>query len=1061
MRNPLLLGLCIAVLAACVLAIDLAAPLGTAAGVLYILVVLLALKLPRREFSILVAAYCSLLILAAGIIKATWLPQLTPEVLVINGVLELVTVWVTAVFAYGKMGLEAKLLHAKENLEQNVAQRSAELALTNQVLKTEIDERERAQRELGNSQAHYLSLIENLPVHVIRKDIAGRFTFASQSFCELLDSTIDRVLGKTDFDFYPKELAEKYRRDDLRVVQDRKVLNDVEMNLKGDGTKTYVQVIKVPIQDGDGMVLGIQGIFWDVTERMQAEDELRESETRKRAMFETAMDCVLFLDAQGAIVEVNQATLHTFACTRDEIVGRRFLEDCVDGESCGPFFQGISSYAAADEQSCLARGRIEVSMSRRTGEQFIAEMTAQPIPLRGTTGVAIVLRDITDRKHAEDALRRAKDAAESANRAKSLFVANMSHEIRTPMNAIIGITDLLLDMDRLSSEQREYLTIVQESAESLLNVINDILDFSKIEAGKLELEQTEFDVRERLGDAMKSLAFRAHGKGLELACHFAHDVPQRLIGDHHRLRQIVANLVGNAIKFTAAGEVVLEVNLVQRDAEHATLSFAVTDTGIGIPQDRQDAIFGAFEQADNSTTRRFGGTGLGLAISSRLVELLGGRMQVSSEAGRGSTFQFTARFRLAAYSAPLMEYMELNPHDLRVLVVDDNATNRRILEHMLLNWHLRPACAESAYEAMRLLREAREQGDPFRLVITDGQMPEVDGFMLAEWIQRDKYLAESVIMMLTSGDQIGNVARCERLGIAAYLMKPAKQSELFDAIMLALRPQSAAVEAEKVLASPEVDHPLLRILLAEDSLVNRKLAIGLLERKGHIVRVASNGKEAVAAVTCEKFDVVLMDVQMPEMDGLEATATIRANEQKTGTHLPIIAMTAHAMKGDRETCLAAGMDGYIAKPIRAAKLFETITEVLRQVQEAFPKNDELARLDWSKAVETVQGDIGLLRDIVTTFLNECPRMLEGIQQSLDNQRCRELQLAAHTLKGSMRYFGAKQAFDRAYELECQARSGNLESADKTLQRLRAELDCIQPDLRAFAETGRFTEPVVS
>jgi CheY-like chemotaxis protein len=379
-----------------------------------------------------------------------------------------------------------------------------------------------------------------------------------------------------------------------------------------------------------------------------------------------------------------------------------------------------------------------------------------------------------------------------------------------------------------------------------------------------------------------------------------------------------------------------------------------------------------------------------------------------------------------------------------------------------LNWHLRPACATGANEALQILRQARDQGDAFKLVITDGQMPEVDGFLFAEWIKRDPTLAESVIMMLTSGDQHGNVARCERLGIAAYLLKPAKQSELFDAIILAMHPTVPVVGQQELTSEPALpEYPVLRILLAEDSLVNQKLAIGLLERHGYEVSVANNGKETVAATTREKFDLVLMDVQMPEMDGMEATAMIRANECKTGEHLPIVAMTAHAMKGDREACLAAGMDGYIAKPIRASKLFDTIAAVLRQRREEPPRNSGLPRLDWSKAVETVQGDIGLLRDIVTTFLDECPRMLEGIQQSLAGHRCRDLQLAAHTLKGSMRYFGAKVAFDRAYELECQARDGKLQTADVTLQSLRAELEQIKPDLQAFASTGKFSESVAT
>jgi two-component system, sensor histidine kinase and response regulator len=651
------------------------------------------------------------------------------------------------------------------------------------------------------------------------------------------------------------------------------------------------------------------------------------TERRFQAVFEGASIGIAIAElGDGKIAAINPAYQRMLGCTAEEMRSVEVFDRLTHPEDREKDKQQFARLVAGELDNITLDKRYVL----RDGNEVMANLHLSVLrDAEGTPQFVLgMAADITQRKRAEADLQRAKEAAEAANQAKSTFLATMSHEIRTPMNGILGMTELVLDTT-LTHEQRENLGLVRLSAESLLTIINDILDFSKIEAGKLELETIPFDLRESLGETMKSLAIRAHQKGLELIYEVDPSVPEALIGDPTRIRQILINLIGNAIKFTECGEVLVRVAQEEDGLDYCRLHFEVKDTGIGIAADKQDKIFEAFSQADGSMARKYGGTGLGLAICTRLVNMMGGKVRVDSAVGHGTTFHFTARLALQPDPARTPQGIELDQlRDLHALIVDDNFTNRRVLSGMLTRWGMKPTAVEGGRPALQALAVAKSTGRPFPLILLDGQMPEIDGFTLAEMIQKDPGLGGSTIMMLTSAGHLGDAARCRELGISAYLVKPVRHGELLDAICTTLGHEQRIKHDLVTRHSLRETSKRLKVLLAEDNHVNQMLALRLLEKRGfHVVAVA-NGREAVAKSEASEFDLVLMDVQMPDLDGFEATMAIRQREDVTGKHVPIIAMTAHALKGDEERCLAAGMDAYVSKPIRTAELFSTIEAVL-------------------------------------------------------------------------------------------------------------------------------------
>jgi hypothetical protein len=765
---------------------------------------------------------------------------------------------------------------------------------------------------LLDAEARYRALVEAAPINVFHKDAGGRFTFGNRRFCESLGKQWDEIVGRTDFDFFPRKLAQKYRRDDVRVMETGQAWHDVEEHLSLEGEKRYVEVSKTPLYDASGRLVGVQGLFRDITAQRGAELALGDSEARYRSLVESLPLSTWSKGLDGRFTFANRLFCERAGLTLEELIGRTDLD---------LFRAELAEKYRRDDEHVVQSGKVLEAIEefrQPEGNKLYVQVLKAPVHdaagrIVGTQGV---FWDVTARVEAEGQLERARLAAEEASTAKGQFLANMSHEIRTPLGGILGMTHLLLDTEP-SALQREYLLLVEQSAEALLTVINDILDFSKIEAGKLELVEEVFSPAQLVAGLVQLLEPRAEHKGLRLASSLQAEIPGWVRGDAGRLRQVLLNLLGNAIKFTERGEVGLDVAVEAFDGQAVELHLAVRDTGIGIPADKQQRVFESFEQADGATNRKYGGTGLGLAISLRLVELMHGRLWLESEPGRGSVFHV---------SLPLG-------------VVD----------------------------------------------MVQGSAPPT---------------------------------------------------------------------------SPTIPPPVrpLRILLAEDSLVNQKYALALLAKRGHHVSVASDGRQAVALASRERFDIVLMDVQMPELDGFAATAELRRAERGGQRRVPIVAMTAHAMEGDRERCLAAGMDAYVSKPLRPEDFLPTVERTAEGLETAAPAapeaplSDDL--VDWARARSRVGDDEGLLAELIEVFLEEFPKSRAQLQQAVDNGQAPVVGRIAHTLKSSFGHFAAATGAEAAQRLESAGYAGTLANAQQFLDQLDSAARRVMPVLAAFVKQRR-------
>ncbi len=963
-----------------------------------------------------------------------------------------------------------------------------------EVICWDVTEQKRTEAELKKARFLMNAWFDNIPDAVYFKDRRSRFVRISRAHAKMFGlSNPKDALGKTDADFFGDEHASDALDDERRIIRTgESIVGKVERETRDGEPDTWCSTTKMPLRNDKGDIIGTFGISRDVTLQVRAETELARERDLLKTIMNNIPDIIYVKDRFSRFLTANESMMRLLGKNDlSEIIGRNDYDFSPPEMACN---------YVADDQNVMRSGKALVDQEetiRRSDGKTIWLLTTK-VPLHNDDGEVMgmvgISRDITARKQAAQELMSAKELADAANRAKSEFLANMSHEIRTPMNGILGMTELLAGTD-MTAEQQEFLTLVQQSADSLLRLLNDILDFSKIEAGRLELDFAPFNLRDCIGKAIKLLTLKANEKGLELAGRIDPSIPNELMGDAGRLRQIVVNFVGNAIKFTSSGEVVVDVNPESLDEDSAVLHITVRDTGIGIAKEKQQKIFEAFAQADASTTRRFGGTGLGLTISARLIQMMEGTVWVESELGVGTTFHFYVHLGIAPDQTPRRPAAFSKIAGTRVLVVDDNATNRRILQELLQLWNLKPVMAEDGEAALDTISKAMHENDPFGLILLDYHMPYLDGVGFAQQLAaRQGQLEHGPIVMLSSSFAGLSSPQMRELGINRYLTKPVIASELRDVVLDVM-----GVEHEKKIHAPlRTNLPEIqprKVLLVEDGLVNQRVALGFLNKWGHEVTVVLNGREAVDILEKESFDVVLMDIQMPEMNGYEATEIIRQREVDTQRHQFIVAMTAEAMKGDRETCLAAGMDDYVSKPFDAAdlqraldrspakhltsnedvnseaefgpseadqfnavaedyerhpnqentmsetdlKADEVLQEERQEVQASAEGSDSLdpdaSNSAWEVIMGKACGDEDMATQLAMAFAEEAEQLLPAMRDQLGAEDAALLQRSAHTLKGAAGCLGAEQVAAAGQRLEQQAKSGDLSDAASMLDEL--------------------------
>ncbi len=801
-----------------------------------------------------------------------------------------------------------------------------------------------------------------------------------------------------------------------------------------------------------------------INQRSAAEAALRESEEKFRKIIETAPDGYYEVDMDGNFTFFNDSMCKILGYSRNELsaMNQRKSMDEANSRKLTDIFNKML-------ESGVPTKSVDWILTSKEGSRRYVESSVSLIndPKGESIGFGVFVRDATQRQRAE-ALYREKLAAEAASHSKSEFLASMSHEIRTPLNAIIGLVELMLSSD-LPPDQREDLDVVKSSAYSLLSIINNILDFSKIEAGKLEFEQTPFSLRHFMDESMKIMGIKAHEKGIELAYRIAPGVPDRLLGDAARLRQVLLNLIDNAIKFTKKGEVIVYLATHSQTKYEVFLHFSVVDTGIGIPVDRQRSIFGAYNQADVTIVGRYGGSGLGLAVSAQLVNLMGGRIKIKSQPGHGSRFRFTARFiRQQDRENRQNEASRPELTGLKILVVDDNLSSRKILREILTVHKMDPVPASGDKEAIDILLKAQADGTPFDLILLDSDMPGNNGFALAAWIIQQKISDAGILMMLTF-PHLRRKPELEELGITASILKPVGALELVNVILESLgiaksAPELAAETPQRVIRVPS--RPL-KILVAEDTPFNQKFILRLLARWNHQTTLAENGRQAWETFKRESFDIVLMDVQMPEMDGLETTRKIREWEDGRGNKIgkdsdlkseirnlkskiqsiPIIAMTAHVVKGDRERCLEAGMDEYVSKPIDSDKLFETIEKLTSVSGVTKSEAADSVMVDDRLLLKAFDGDWDFFKEVVEIFLNDYPRLLDNLRKSFNEGDSDMFMRSAHSLKGMLNNFRAETAAEVASDLEQKGKRADLTGGQAGIESLAAQIAEVDKTLR--------------